>query len=235
MAELPESRVVALIPAYQAAGRVEEVVRSVRDQGLDVIVVDDGSTDRTSDEAEAAGALVVRHPANLGKGEALATGFVVAFENGADAILTMDADGQHAPDDIPALLAAHQRAPTSLILGVRDLSQMPRRSQIGNGQSNFWVQMFMGRWRADDRLPDTQTGFRIYPASLLRRVRLRSQRFETETELLLWASKLEVEIVPIPIRTIYDDGHTTHFRNVTDALRVIRLVVSSPLWRVPRE
>ena len=237
-----------LIPAYNAAASLAQVIARARPLGVPILIVDDGSTDETAQVARVAGAQVLRHPGNRGKGAALATGFAYARQRGALGVITLDADGQHDPAELPALIAAWQRAPDSLVLGVRsfDPTLMPRRSRIGNQISTFFISRYTGRLHKD-----TQTGFRIYPQRLLA-IPLRSRRFDTEAELLLWASKLHVPLVEVPISTIYDPAcagvsappagspaqaaaaqtkFPTHFRNWEDTLRMIRLVFFSPLWR----
>lgn len=223
--------VVILIPAYKAAQTIAQVVSGAKQHGRPVLVIDDGSDDETARNAEAAGATVLRHAGNRGKGAALQTGFAYARKLGADAVLTLDADGQHDPAEIPKLLAAYSDAPGSLVIGVRsfDPALMPRRSRIGNQISTFFISRFAHRQHSD-----TQSGFRIYPRRLLD-APLTTRRFDTETELVLWAAKLGVPLREVPIQTIYSgDSHTTHFRNWEDTLRVLRLVVGSPLWRAPR-
>ncbi len=250
----PGPRILLLIPAYNAERHVAAVVRGARQTGLPVIVVDDGSTDRTKDQAQAAGAMVLRHHGNRGKGAALQTGFAYARTQNADGVLTLDADGQHDTREIPSLLSAWQHQPQSIVLGVRsfDPALMPRRSRIGNHISTFFISLFAGR-----RHSDTQTGFRIYPRRLLS-LPLSTRRFDTETELLLWASKLGIPLVEVPVQTIYrvpnappvdtasqgaasptatDETSSTprtHFRNWEDTLRVLGLVVSSPWWRTDK-
>jgi hypothetical protein len=220
---------IVVIPCYQGAATVGDVVRGARAQGLAVVVVDDGSTDGSAAAAEAAGATVLRHPANRGKGAALASGFAWAKRHGEDAVLSMDADAQHDPSEIPALLAAHARAPEALIIGVRSFApeEMPRRSRIGNRISTWWISRFAGR-----TYRDTQSGFRVYPRALFD-VPLRSTRFDTETELLLRAAKMGLPLVEVPIRTIYGPDRVTHFHGFRDTLRVIKLVLGSPLWLLP--
>jgi len=219
---------VVLVPAYNAGSTVGDVVAGILAKGLPVLVVDDGSSDDTGDKAQAAGATVLRHPQNRGKGAAIQTGFAYAQKLGASALLTMDADGQHDTAELENLLAAHKKQPDALIIGVRsfDPQVMPRRSRIGNRISTYWISLFAKR-----RHHDTQSGFRIYPQRLFS-LPLRTRRFDTETEILLWAAKLHIPLVEIPIATIYHGEHRSHFRNWEDTLRVIRLVLSSPLWRV---
>src|SRR6185436_8784283 len=116
------------------------------------------------------------------------------------AVVTMDADGQHDPAELPLLLAAHAEEPRALVIGVRriDPELMPRRSRIGNTISTFFISRYAGR-----PLTDSQSGFRVYPAELLAGAPLKTRRFETETELLLWSCKLGLPLVEVPIQTIY--------------------------------
>jgi glycosyltransferase involved in cell wall biosynthesis len=222
---------LVLIPAYNAGPSVGEVVAQVRALGLPVVVVDDGSSDDTGVRATQAGATVLRHPQNRGKGSAIQTGFAYAVRCGTSALITMDADGQHDAAELHNLLAAQAQHPDSLIVGVRsfDPQVMPRRSRIGNRISTYWISLFARRLHHD-----TQSGFRIYPRRLFA-LPLKTRRFDTETEILLWAAKLGVPLIEVPIATIYHGGHRSHFRNWEDTLRVIRLVITSPLWRVDPE
>jgi glycosyltransferase involved in cell wall biosynthesis len=223
--------VLILIPVYQCEATVGDVVRGARAAGHPVLVVDDGSSDASGDAAERAGATVLRHPGNQGKGAALQTGFAFAERHGARAVLTLDADAQHDPSEIPHLVAAHRADPRALVIGVRrfDEELMPRRSRIGNRISTWWISRFAGRSHAD-----TQSGFRVYPRALFAGARFRTSRFDTETELILRAAKLALPLVEVPIRTIYADGEKTrtHFRNFRDTLRIITLVIGSPWWRI---
>lgn len=222
-----------LIPCYQASAAVGEVVRKARAYGHPMVVVDDGSTDGSGAVASAAGAdHVLRHALNRGKGAALQTGFAFARDAGAEAVLTLDADGQHDTADIPRLVAAHAQDPRALVIGVRsfDRGSMPRRSRIGNQFSTWWICRFAGRAHSD-----TQCGFRVYPRPLFARGQLRTRRFETETELLLLAAKLGVPLKEVPVQTIYQAGHGTNFHAFFDSMRVLKLIVSSPFWPAGRE
>jgi glycosyltransferase involved in cell wall biosynthesis len=218
-------RALALIPAYECAETVGAVVEGVRAHGLRVLVVDDGSRDRTAEAARAAGATVLSHEVNRGKGHALVTGFRWALARPElDGVLTLDADGQHGARDIPALLAELGRA--GLAIGQRRLAldPMPLASYIGNRASTFWISLFAGTG-----VPDAQCGFRLYSRELLERVPLGGGRFETETELLLRAIRLGLVVRWVPVETIYQEPgrRRTHYRNLEDTLRVIRVVLRS--------
>lgn len=218
--------IIVVIPCYEGARTVGDVVRGARGSGLPVVVVDDGSSDGSGEAAAAAGATVLRHAANRGKGAALASGFAYAKKLGADAVLTMDADGQHDPSEIDRLVAAHAAEPDALVVGVRSFApaDMPRRSRVGNRISTFWISLYAGR-----RHRDTQSGFRVYPRAMFD-VPLKSTRFDTETELLLRAAKMKLPLVEVPVKTIYAADHASHFHGLRDTLRVMKLVFFSPLW-----
>jgi glycosyltransferase involved in cell wall biosynthesis len=224
--------IAVAIPCYEGARTIRAVIEGVRAQGFRVLVIDDGSTDGSATIAESAGAEVLRHPQNRGKGAALATAFAWATRAGLSAVVSMDADGQHDPAELPLLLQAHHQAPEALVIGTRSFApdQMPRRSRIGNRVSTWWIARFAGR-----PYRDTQSGFRVYPRRLFAEAQLRSCRFETETELLLLAAKRDIPLVEVTIRTIYGPDRVTHFHGLFDTLRVIRLVLFSPLWDEGRD
>jgi glycosyltransferase involved in cell wall biosynthesis len=220
--------ILIAIPCYQGAARIADVVRGALATGHPVLVVDDGSRDESGKLAEAAGATVLRHATNHGKGAALATAFAYARRKNFQAVLTMDADGQHDPAEVEKLVAAYHAEPRALVVGVRSFApeDMPRRSRIGNTISTWWISKFAGQ---DYR--DTQSGFRVYPRALFAAVKLVSRRFDTETELLLRAAKMKLPLVEVPIATIYTADRVTHFHGFRDTMRVIKLVIGSPFWR----
>jgi len=212
-----------VVPAYQAERTVGEVVLGIRAAGLArVVVVDDGSRDATAGVAAQAGATVLRHAANRGKGAALWTGFRAALRAGCAAVATLDADGQHDPAELPRLLAAWRRQPDALVLGARKLASdlMPGRSRLGNRVSTWFLCRFTGR-----PLTDSQSGYRVYPAGLLGRVVPTARRFDAETELLLCAVSSGCPVVEVPVATIYKRGGTTHFRNAQDTARIVKQVL----------
>jgi glycosyltransferase involved in cell wall biosynthesis len=219
-------RVAAIIPAFDAERTVADVVSQVRaawgDLG-DVLVVDDGSSDRTRERAEGAGAVVVAHPRNLGKGRALRTGLTEASRRGHDAAVTIDADGQH-PADEALRLARADVDPRALVLGIRDLkgAGAPRPNQISNAISNGFLSLFSRKL-----LHDTQCGLRRYPLPSVLALGGRDDGYAFEAEIILLAIAAKVPIVEQPIRVVYPEDRTTHFDSVRDPARVVRRVVKT--------
>lgn len=216
--------VAALIPAYQAAATVGAVVVGARLHCARVIVVDDGSGDATGERAVAAGAEVIRHPANAGKGAALRTGLEALAAAGVGRALTLDADGQHLPDEIPTLLAASDGAPRAIVVGVRrkEGHEIAPANRFGN-----WIADRLLRLVAGQPLPDTQSGFRIYPLPATLALGIEGTRFDFETEVLLRAARGGIELVGVPVRVHYPPAATrvSHYRPWVDTLRIIRTVV----------
>jgi len=226
-------RVLAIVPAYQAERSVGAVVRGLRAAlGVEpVIVVDDGSTDGTATEAERAGAVLVRHPQNRGKGAALHSGFARALELGADAAVTVDADGQHPPEE--ALRVAQHPAPrTTLVLAVRDLVRdgAPRANRFSNAFSNRFLSWFGRR-----PLADTQCGLRRYPLPETLSLGARSPGYAFEAEVLLRAVRRGWDVAELATRVIYPPPgeRLTHFHSVRDPARIVYRVLESTLV-VPR-
>lgn len=218
-----ERPVLGLIPAWNEAERIAPIVSGTLAH-LPVLVVDDGSTDHTADAARAAGATVVRHPLNQGKGAALKTGFAWALEHGYEAVLTLDADGQHDPAEIPKFLAAYRAGAGDLIIGERDFSQMP--------WPRWWSQP-LGSWILSRALGvpirDNQSGYRLLTRRLLERMRLTSTGFEMEVEMIAEAVRLGLPIAWVPIRTIYGIGKPSNFHPFWDSLRFLQMT-----WRIWR-
>jgi glycosyltransferase involved in cell wall biosynthesis len=220
-------RVCAIIPAYQAERNVGEVTRETLAlaplRGA-VIVVDDGSSDRTGAIARALGATVLTHPTNRGKGAALRTGMRHALAAGFDVAITLDADGQHPPAEALRLLGVAD--PGALVLGIRDLrgAGAPPANQMSNRISNFFLSIFAGRPFAD-----TQCGLRRYPLRRTLSLGARDDGYAFEAEILLRAVAGGVPFVEVPIRVIYPPEHErlTHFDSVRDPARIVRRVVAT--------
>jgi len=216
-------KVVAVIPAYNEAATIRDVATRALRFLPDVIVVNDGSTDRTQHELSGLAVTVVSNPANLGKGASLWRGFALALAEGADAVITLDADAQHCPEDIPRLVEAAQAHPGRIVIGARlwDRDRVPALRYIGNRFANFWV-----AWAAGCRVADSQSGFRLYPAPLLRTIKAApSARFAFESEILIEAGRAGVRSVPVPIAALYPpDARPSYYRSAIDTARIVRMI-----------
>lgn len=207
--------ICAVIPTFNNGGTVADVVRGVLRQGLPVLVVDDGSTDDTPEKLRDLDVRVLRHETNRGKGRALKTGLEAARKQGYRFAVTLDADGQHDPADIPALVAA--AGERTLVIGSRNLTAegMPSGNTFANKFSNFWFTVQTGR-----KLPDTQTGFRVYPLEDLPSLKLLTARYEAELALLVFSAWKNLRIVPVPVRVYYPEDRVSHFRPFADFFRI---------------
>ena len=216
--------VAAVIPAYNAAPSVGDIVRRTMSQVDEVLVVDDGSTDRTGHEARAAGAGVLVQEINRGKGAALRLAFEVLFRKGFEGIVTLDADGQHLPEEIPKLLSLWLEG-GDLVLGSRDhlFEEMSGIRKASNGISSRLISIAAGQ-----RVGDVQTGFRIYRRKMIEEIGFPENRFEAESAVVVRASRRGFRLVSVPIRLGFADGRcTSHYRPVIDSLRIARAVIGA--------
>jgi glycosyltransferase involved in cell wall biosynthesis len=218
----------AIIPAYDAAPTIADVVRETRAIWPNpdaVFVVDDGSRDGSGEVARKAGARVLLHPNNRGKGAALRTGMVFAEREGFDVAITLDADAQHPPAEAKRLITV-DKDPEALVLGIRDLVKAgaPRANQISNRISNFFLSLFSGQ-----TLADTQCGLRRYPLQRTLELCGRDDGYAFEAEIILRAIAAGVRIVEAPIDVVYppERERLTHFDSVRDPARIIVRVLST--------
>jgi hypothetical protein len=217
--------VVIVVPAFNEAATIAGVVAGARAHAP-VLVVDDGSTDATAAQAEAAGAEVIRHSRRRGKGAALATGFAAARERHAAAVVTLDADGQHDACDLPALLAAAREAPRAIVIGSRRADLLPHDRSLAIQLAGFWV-----NWITGTPVADTQSGFRVYPLALLDDVALRGDRFVLETEVVIAALCRGWEIREVPIRVVPYAARRSRFHPVGDGVAITAHLVAGALGR----
>jgi glycosyltransferase involved in cell wall biosynthesis len=210
-------RVAVVVPALNAARTVGAVVRAVREQIGDVVVVDDGSRDDTAGAARAAGARVLVHETNRGKGAALRTAFTCLFAEGFDAIVSIDADGQHSASGVPRLLAEARRG-ADLVIGSRChlFAHMGAVRRTSNRISSWWISRLAGA-----SLGDVQCGFRLYTRPLFERLGLPEDRFEAESAVVVRAARcgFDVRSVIVPFGTV-DGRGTSHYRPVADSVRI---------------
>jgi len=210
---------VAVIPAFQEGPRIAAVVEAAC-RHLPVVVVDDGSTDDTATRAEAAGATVLRQIPNAGKGAALRIGFRYALEREAEAVITLDGDGQHDPDEMPSFLRAYEAGRPALVIGRRDFSAMPPVRRLSNALGGLVLSAAVGR-----DVPDNQSGYRLIGRRLMTALLDSGEAgFEFEVEMIARCIALELPIAWVPIRTIYagEPSHIRPWAHFTSFLRVAR-------------
>ena len=215
-------RYAIVIPAYNHGTQVRGVVEKCLQLRLPVIVVDDGSTDSTPHVlASLSGVTVIRHKENQGKGASLLTGFAAALRL-ADWAITIDADGQHDPEDIPSLIQAVPRGQRPLVIGKRvgmGHANVPWTSRWGRRFANFWVWTSCGRW-----LSDSQSGFRVYPLPETLHLVTKTKRYQFEVEVLARAVWSGIPIIEAPVRALYEppEERVSHFRPWLDFWRNTR-------------
>ncbi len=218
-------RFLVLIPALNAERSIGDIVRGCCGQNAAVAVVDDGSGDHTGEVAREAGAVVLRHDVNRGKGAALKTGFAYALDHGFDGVITLDADGQHLPSEIPKLIDARQSSGADLIIGGRAhlFEHMLPRRRAANRFSAWSIAKASGTG-----VSDSQSGFRFYSAGLLRSVKLRSDGFDMESEVIVRAGRGGFRVITTPIELGFVDGViTSHYKPLADTLRIAWTVVKT--------
>jgi len=206
---------VALIPAYNCADRVGAVVRGVRRHVPDVFVVDDGSSDATGEAARSAGAHLVVHETNLGKGPSIRTGLAVLLGQAYSHILMLDADGQHDPEDAPHFLA--MAAEADFVLGNRLWAPeaIPAKRYWTNFIGTRALQLMTGF-----PLEDSQCGYRLVSSAILRRMGLVGNRYSIDTEIIVRAGKLRARFAHVPVRVIYE-GAVSHYRPLKDTVHIV--------------
>ena len=213
--------ICAIIPAYNEEERIASVVAGASKFVDAVVVVDDGSTDRTASAAEAAGATVVRHARNLGKGRALETGLGHAAGHGFAAAITLDADGQHDPDEIPRFTEKFAAAGADVIVGTRmhDRAGMPWIRILTNFVTSVVVSLIAGR-----RITDSQSGYRLLKCATAARLPVSGARFDAEPELLVKAARRGLRIEEVPVSTIYR-GEKSKINPLRDTCRFVLLAL----------
>lgn len=220
--------IAVVIPAYNEAATITDIVRRASLQLAWVIVVDDDSSDDTAHLAARAGAIVLRQASNQGKGAALWRGMCYALEQGAEAVITLDADGQHQPEDIPKLLAVDQPAVDQLVIAARleHRAAAPIMRRVANTTADFWIS-----WAAGCPIRDTQSGFRLYPVHFLKQIAgppPEQYGFGFESALLIQAGLLGFYPKIIPIDTVYPiQARSSYYQPWRDTWRITAMVARS--------
>lgn len=216
-------KVCVLIPTYNNAGTLGQVIDGVARYTDHIIVVNDGSADNTADILARYDFLkIVSYPQNAGKGVALRRGFQFAVEKGYDYAITIDSDGQHYPDDLPVFLEKLEETPGAIIIGARNMEQasVPGKSSFGHKFSNFWFWVETGI-----KAPDTQSGYRLYPVRRLGGMRFFTTKYEFEIEVIVRAAWAGIPVTFVPVKVYYAPKETrvSHFRPFRDFSRVSAL------------
>jgi glycosyltransferase involved in cell wall biosynthesis len=219
---------IAVICAYNEATHIEAVVRGAA-RYVPVVVVDDGSCDGTAEVASRAGAWALRKERNAGKGAALVTGFRWALASGYRAVVCLDGDGQHDTEEIPRFLDLW-KAGHDVVFGNRmtDVRAMPAARLAVNRLMGTTVSTLAGY-----RIPDPQCGFRLYTARALKSLRIKTSRYDTESEIAVQVARAGFRIRSVPVRTIYQAAIKSKIRPVIDTYRFLRIVVYYSMVRHP--
>ncbi len=220
---------ILVIPAYNESATIRKVVQGALKHFGTVIVVDDGSSDDTVEKLSNLPVTLRLHTENLGKAASLWNGMQMALNLGAKGIVTMDGDGQHDPADLPRLLMAAQTHPDRLVIGSRlwNRDVIPKARYRANRFANFWI-----AWASGQAVEDSQSGFRVYPAQLIRLCRFelsRDRSFVFESEIIIEAARHKILCVFLPVQTTYpENARPSHFHRVKDIARITRMVA----WRL---
>jgi glycosyltransferase involved in cell wall biosynthesis len=219
------SVVATVIPAYNEGATIRDVAQRALAQMPLVIVIDDGSNDATVAALEGLPVVLLRNESNCGKACSMRRGADEAVRRGASAIVTLDGDGQHCPEDIPRLLEAWRAAPRRIVIGSRLHAReaIPVARYRANRFANFWIS-----WAAGQAIADTQSGFRVYPAGLFTQTQVpygAAASFVFESEILIEAAQSGVQVACIPINAVYSSrARPSHFRPVVDIARIVRMM-----------
>ena len=238
---LSEINGCVIVPTYNNEGTLKNVLERIIEvePTSTILVVNDGSTDGTSEILENFGSKIqiIVNETNQGKGFSLARGFRKAIELGYENAITIDSDGQHFPEDLPLLINSAKENQGAVIMGSRNMEQagVPAKSSFGNKFSNFWFKI--ETWIT---LPDTQTGYRVYPISQMKKTKFFTKKFEFEIEVVVRLAWKGVQFVTVPIRVKYDmDERVSHFRPGRDFFRISVLnsilVLGALLYYYPKK
>ncbi len=218
--KIQEKKCCVIIPTYNNCKTIDNVITGVLKYTDNIIIINDGSTDDTSKLLKKYSSLIIiDYSENQGKGFAIRKGFKQALESGFKYAITIDSDGQHFPDDLPAFIAQLDTEPEAIIVGARNMNKegIPAKSSFGHKFSNFWF-----RFETGINLADTQSGFRLYPLEKIKNIKYFTNKYEFEIEVLVKAAWKKIKVISIPISVFYAPKETrvSHFRPFRDFARV---------------
>jgi glycosyltransferase involved in cell wall biosynthesis len=222
-------RIAVVIPAYNEASTIADIVRRAGHHTDRVIVVNDGSSDETARVLEKLPVTLLNNTQNLGKGKSLLCGARLALEQGATAVITLDGDGQHRPEDIPLLLEMAAANPDTIIIAARlhNRNCAPPSRRFANSFADFWIS-----WAAGYRIRDSQSGFRLYPAAIFQQCSTESNNFVFESEILIDAARQGMYSKGVAIDTVYhQNSRRSHYQPARDTWAIVRMVAGKLLNR----
>ncbi|MFH0856206.1 MAG: glycosyltransferase family 2 protein [Candidatus Omnitrophota bacterium] len=215
-------KICVIIPAFNESREIAGLIKEIKENNPDVLVVDDGSVDSTGELALSSGAVVLRNPVNQGKGACLRKAFRYALEKDFDAVIIMDGDGQHLPEDLPNFISLAAHSDVDILVGNRmnQTKEMPI-VRIATNRFMSWIISILSK----QKIPDTQCGFRLIKRRALEKLDLKTVKFETETEILIKASGLGFKIGSVPIKTVYR-GQKSQINPIVDTFRFIKFIIA---------
>ncbi|MFA6384154.1 MAG: glycosyltransferase family 2 protein [Candidatus Omnitrophota bacterium] len=219
-------KTIVIIPTHNESSNISALISAIRRQGIDTVVIDDGSTDDTFRIASQSRSIVLQNDHNIGKGASLIKGFEFAISKGYDTVITMDGDGQHLPQDIPTFLEAARLKKTGVIIGNRmqSVANMPKIRVLTNSFMSWVISCI-----TKQHIPDSQCGFRLIKKEVLQRIKLRTKNFEIESEMLIEAGRAGFTITSVPIKTIYNNERS-HIHPVRDTIRFFKYLFERTKW-----
>jgi glycosyltransferase involved in cell wall biosynthesis len=227
---MPDNSVVVVIPAYNEERTISEVIRGLKQHEFTrIIVVDDGSTDRTSELARHEDIILLRHLFNRGLGGALGTGIRAAVRFRPEIIVTFDADGQHDPNDIPRLLEPIQKAEADVVIGSRMLDPrgMPRRRRLANRVANLVTYLLFGGWTTD-----SQSGLRAFSRTAAAQIRIMTSGMEVSSEIIGETVAHRLKYTEVPVKAIYTDYSLSKGQGFTVGLRTLMKLILAKVRRL---
>ena len=218
-----------VIPAFNEATTIADIAQRACQFTSMVIIVDDGSVDNTAQTLESLPVTVINNPKNIGKGKSLLRGMQHAIEHGAHSVITLDGDGQHQPEDIPLLLEKGLLHPNTIIIAarLRGRHTAPPLRRFANGFADFWIS-----WAAGQKIRDSQSGYRLYPAEVFQQCNTNSDKFVFESEILIDAAHQGIFSKGVAIDTVYHkNSRASHYRPAADTWEIVMMVARKLILR----